>query len=123
MELSFPAICEAVAQRRPDDTALVFRDRSFTWQQVQDRTRRLAMVLLSAGLGPQGGNVGPHPVSALNPPESRVALYLLNGNEYLEGMLGSWKARCIPFNVNYRYVAAELRYLLEDSGAEAVIVA
>lgn len=122
MELSFPAICEAVAQRRPDDTALVFRDRSFTWQQVQDRTRRLAMVLLSAGLGPQGGNVGPHPVSALNPPESRVALYLLNGNEYLEGMLGSWKARCIPFNVNYRYVAAELRYLLEDSGAEAVIV-
>src|SRR3546814_524568 len=26
-----------------------------------------------------------------------------------------------PFNVNYRYVAEELRYLLNDSGAEAVV--
>src|SRR5690606_28246977 len=26
-----------------------------------------------------------------------------------------------PFNVNYRYVAEELRYLLHDSGAEAIV--
>jgi len=25
-----------------------------------------------------------------------------------------------PFNVNYRYVAAELRYLLRDAGARAI---
>ena len=30
-------------------------------------------------------------------------------------MLGSFKARVAPFNVNYRYVAEELRYLLTDS--------
>ena len=35
-----------------------------------------------------------------------------NGNEYLEGMLGAYKARVAPFNVNYRYVEEELRYLL-----------
>jgi 3-oxocholest-4-en-26-oate---CoA ligase len=50
-----------------------------------------------------------------------VALYLHNGNEYLEGMLGAWKARAAPFNVNYRYVAAELAYLLADSRAAAVV--
>ncbi len=44
-------------------------------------------------------------------------MYLHNGNEYLESMLGAFKARVAPFNVNYRYVAEELRYLLNDSRA------
>ena len=35
-------------------------------------------------------------------------------------MLGAFKARVAPFNVNYRYVAEELRYLLNDAGAKAV---
>ena len=37
-------------------------------------------------------------------------------------MLGAWKARVAPFNVNYRYVADELRYLLDDAGATAIVV-
>ncbi len=50
-----------------------------------------------------------------------MALYLHNGNEYLEGMVGAAKARCAAININYRYVAEELRYVLADSGATAVI--
>ena len=46
-------------------------------------------------------------------------MYLHNGNEYLEAMLGAFKARVAPFNVNYRYVADELRYLLSDAAAHA----
>ncbi len=53
--------------------------------------------------------------------QSHVALYLYNGNEYLEGMLGAFKARCAPFNVNYRYVEEELLYLFDNADAEAVI--
>ena len=49
-------------------------------------------------------------------------MYLHNGNEYLESMLGAFKARVAPFNVNYRYVAEELRYLLTDSRAAAIVV-
>ena len=45
--------------------------------------------------------------------QDHLAIYLHNGNEYLEAMLGSYKARVAPFNVNYRYVAEELRYLLD----------
>ena len=37
-------------------------------------------------------------------------------------MLGAFKARVAPFNVNYRYVAEELRYLLDDSRAAAIVV-
>ena len=36
-------------------------------------------------------------------------------------MLGAWRARVAPFNVNYRYVKNELQYLLADSGATALL--
>ncbi|HEY7938220.1 MAG TPA: AMP-binding protein, partial [Acidimicrobiales bacterium] len=50
-----------------------------------------------------------------------VALYLQNGNPYLEAMVGSWKARAAPVNVNYRYVAEELTHVLADSAAAVVV--
>jgi fatty-acyl-CoA synthase len=36
-------------------------------------------------------------------------------------MIGAWRARVAPFNVNYRYVKNELQYLLADSGATALL--
>jgi fatty-acyl-CoA synthase len=36
-------------------------------------------------------------------------------------MVGGFKARVAPVNVNYRYVAEELRYLLENSAAKAIV--
>ncbi len=36
-------------------------------------------------------------------------------------MLGAFKARTAPFNVNYRYVDEELVYLLRDSRARAIV--
>src|SRR5690606_21334750 len=53
--------------------------------------------------------------------QDHVALYLHNGNEYLEAMIGAFKARAAPFNVNYRYVAEELRYLLDNADTKAVV--
>ena len=50
-----------------------------------------------------------------------LGLYAYNGPEYVEGMLGAWRARVAPFNVNYRYVKNELQYLLADSGATALL--
>ena len=37
-----------------------------------------------------------------------VGLYLRNSVEHLEAMLACYKARAVPINVNYRYVADEL---------------
>ncbi len=117
-QLNMATITEAVAGAHPEREALVYRERILTWADVAERTRRLANVLQGHGLGIRA------PFASRPPWESvhdHVALYLHNGNEYLEGMLGSWKARCAPFNVNYRYVADELTYLFEDSSARAVI--
>ena len=119
MELNVPVICEAIAAEHPERDCLVFRDRPISWAAMQDRTRRLARVLNDAGVGPRGTFGEGERWRSVH---DHVALYLHNGSEYLEGMLGAWKARAAPFNVNYRYVAEELQYLLDDAGARAVVV-
>lgn len=105
VELNIAAICAAMASAYPQRESIVFRDRRLTWAQVDDRCRRLANLLVEAGLGTN----------------DRVALYLHNGNEYLEGMLGSYMARCAPTNINYRYTAGELAYVLNDSDAKVIV--
>jgi len=109
---------EAIADAVPERECLVFRDRRLAWADVRDRTRRLADVLRSAGLGCRRERAG---LEGWESGQDHVALYLFNGNEYLEGMLGAFKARCVPVNVNYRYVDEELVYLLEDSAARAIV--
>jgi acyl-CoA synthetase (AMP-forming)/AMP-acid ligase II len=118
MEHNLAHVHEAVAAAVPDRECIVWRDRRLTYADVTDRTRRLANHLLAQGLGVRAER------SALAGHESgqaHLACYLHNGNEYLEAMLGAYKARVAPFNVNYRYVAEELRYLLTDAGAEAIV--
>ena len=111
-------IHEAIAEAIPERECLVFRDRRFTWRQVTDRTRRLAAVLRAAGLG---CHIERDQLANWESGQDHVALYMYNGNEYLEGMLGAFKARCAPFNVNYRYVEKELLYLLENANTKVLI--
>jgi len=112
------AIHEAIAAAAPDAECLAAGTRRFSWRELTDRTRRLASLLRAAGLGchRERGELANHESG-----QDHVALYLYNGNEYLEGMLGAMKARCAPINVNYRYVEEELVYLLDNADARAVI--
>jgi fatty-acyl-CoA synthase len=112
------ALHEAIAAALPDQEALVCGERRFSWSALTDRTRRLAAVLRGAGLGCQRERAG---LANHESGQDHVGLYLYNGNEYLEGMLGAMKARCAPFNVNYRYVDEELVYLFDNADARAVI--
>ena len=117
--LSMAEIHEAIAATRPNDECLIFRDRRLTWQQVTDRTRQLANYLAAQGLGCRTERSN---LANWESGQDHLGIYLHNGNEYLEAMLGAWKARVAPFNVNYRYVASELEYLLTDSQATAIVV-
>ena len=119
IDIPLAAVHEAIAASRPDEYCLVFRDRRFTWQQITDRTRRLANALLDRGLGchTDRSELLNH-VSG----QDHLAIYLHNGNEYLESMLGALKARVCSLNVNYRYIAEELHYLLTDAQATAIVV-
>jgi len=117
--LGMAEIHEAIAATRPDQECLIFRDKRLTWGDVTDRTRRLANHLVSRG---HGCTTERDQLANWESGQDHLAIYLHNGNEYLEAMLGAWKARVAPFNVNYRYVASELEYLLTDSRATAVVV-
>jgi acyl-CoA synthetase (AMP-forming)/AMP-acid ligase II len=105
MEYNLADLWEKVVDTVPDHEALVCGERRLTYAQAEDRVNRLAHHLALRGIG-----AGDH-----------VALYLYNGVEYLEAMLAAFKLRAVPINVNYRYVEEELRYLLADADAKAVV--
>ena len=116
--LNLAVIHEAIAEAIPERECLVVGDRRFTWRETNDRSRRLAAVLREHGLGCRQERAG---LGGSESGQDHVALYCYNGNEYLEGMLGAFKARCAPFNVNYRYVEEELLYLFDNADARAVV--
>ncbi len=118
MDFHFPEVHEAIAAAIPDREAIVFRDRRISYAQLAERSRRLAGVLLSRGLhvSQERAELAPHESG-----QDHLAIYLHNGNEYLEGMLGAFKARVAPLNVNYRYVEEELLYLFDNSRARALL--
>jgi 3-oxocholest-4-en-26-oate---CoA ligase len=118
MDFNLATVHEAVAAAIADREAIVFRDRRLTSGQLTVRTRQLANHLLAAGfeVHAERGDL-----RGWESGQDHLALYLHNGNEYLEGMLGAYKARVAPFNVNYRYVAEELQYLLDDSKARGIV--
>jgi fatty-acyl-CoA synthase len=118
-DLAIGDVHEAIADSRADELCLVFRDRRLTWSQVTERTRRFANFLVDRGLGCHTERAA---LSGWESGQDHLAIYLHNGNEYLEAMLGAFKARVAPLNVNYRYVAEELQYLLTDSSAAAIVV-
>ncbi len=116
--LNLGFIHEAIAEKLGNRECLVFRNRRFTWDDVSDRTRRLAAVLKEYNLGCYRER---RDLRGWQSGQDHLALYLYNGNEYLEGMLGAFKARAVPFNINYRYVEDELLYVLTNASAKAII--
>jgi len=117
-EFNLGQVHETVAATVPDRECIVWRDRRLTYADVTDRSRRLASFLYRHGFGVHSER---STLAGHQSGQDHLGLYLYNGNEYLEGMLGAYKARVAPFNVNYRYVEEELRYLLRDSSARGLI--
>lgn len=118
MSHNLAQLFEAVASSVPDRDCVVFGPRRLSYATVQSRSRRLANFLLEQGLTMRTAR------SELVPWESgqaHIGLYLLNGNEYLESTFGAHAARCVPFNVNFRYTPTELASLFNDARADAVV--
>lgn len=111
-------IFDSIANEIGERDALVWQGRHITYRQLADRSKRFANALLAAGLGCRQERSGLQPWES---GQDHVALYLYNGNEYLEAAYGAYFARAVPVNVNYRYVEDELFYVLENSDARAVV--
>jgi fatty-acyl-CoA synthase len=102
--MNLASVWEQIADAQPEALALANADTSRTWAEFDDRASRLAGALEAAGIG-AGDN---------------VACAMYNGNEYIEAEFAAFKARAAPCNVNYRYVEAELQYLIDNSDSKAV---
>ena len=104
MNLDFASVWEMISDIVPDNDALICGDEVVTWKEYDKKSSKIATALSAAGLKAN----------------SKAGLYLNNSNEYLIAQNAIFKIGGIPINVNYRYVAEELIYLLDNSDSEAV---
>ncbi|HYA68039.1 MAG TPA: AMP-binding protein, partial [Acidimicrobiales bacterium] len=118
MDFNVAAVHEALGAALGDREAIVTTGRRWSWADLQERSRRLGNFFAENGLRVHVERTGlaPHECG-----QDTVAIYLHNGAEYLETMLGAFKARLAPCNVNYRYVEAELSDLLADMRPRAIV--
>ena len=119
MEFNLALVFRAIAQSISDRHCVIYRDRMFTYAEIDRRTDELARYFTASGLG-----VIRAPRSELEQWQSgqdHVGIMLYNCNEYLETMLAAYKARLAPFNINYRYTISELAYLLADASPRALV--
>jgi acyl-CoA synthetase (AMP-forming)/AMP-acid ligase II len=107
-----------VARTIPDQTFLVWRGSRLSYAEVDRRVDGFANYLTSVGLG---CHTEREALAGHESGQDHLGIYLRNGNEYLEAMIGSYRARVAPFNTSYRYVEDELLYLLTDSKSKALV--
>jgi len=117
-EFTVPAVAETVAATVGDREFIVHGGRRLTDREVVTRANRLARYLHGRGLGchTERDRLAGHETG-----QDLLGIYAYNGPAWVEGMLGVFRARVAPFNVNFRYVADELRSLLADAGASALL--
>lgn len=89
----------------PERVAAICGDRRVTYAQLEERANRLAHHLADLGVGPG----------------SHVGVYSRNSIEAVETMVAAYKLRAVAVNVNYRYVATELRYIFDDADLVALV--
>lgn len=117
-EWSLAAVQDVLAATVPDREMLVCGDMRRTFGEVAARTRSLAAFLGSRGIGIREERAG---LERWECGQDPVALLLYNCAEYIEAMLGAYRARAVPFNVNQHYRPAEIGALFEDVGVRAVV--
>ena len=101
-----PNAFRKIAVDRPDDLALVFKERRFTWNQLSERVCRVANALLANGI--RKGD--------------RIAIISNNSVEYVELILGSIAAGACFVPLPTMSGSEALGQMVEDSGAKLIAV-
>jgi acyl-CoA synthetase (AMP-forming)/AMP-acid ligase II len=94
------------AKKYPTTVALKDRDRSYTYPETNQRVNRLAHRLLSLGLS-KG---------------DKVAVFMENSIEIVEIFLATAKTGLVIVPINFRLVAREVEYIVDNSDAKAFFV-
>jgi acyl-CoA synthetase (AMP-forming)/AMP-acid ligase II len=89
----------------PEEPAYIHDDRIISWGETTRRTNNLVRSLIERGAKP----------------DDKLAVYMRNRPEYMESLAASYKARMVHVNINYRYKADEVWYILENADAQTVV--
>jgi len=99
-------LIRSMVRRSPDRTGIVFENRSFTWNEVNERVNRFANALLSLGLR-KGDKVG---------------IFAHNSHWYVETYYALAKAGLVSVPIDWQSAPAAAAYTLNDSEAKAVVI-
>jgi len=103
---NFGDVLEAVATASRSDAPATIHDGVVTtWPDAKQRMDRLAHAMIARGV--QGGD--------------KVAFYLRNGPAYSELAGACFLASLVHCNINYRYNAQEVGYIVDNSDATVVV--
>ena len=89
----------------PAKEAVVDGEKRLSYRELNQRVNRLANALL--GLGLRNGD--------------RMAILSYNRLEFIEGIMAAAKLGLVLVPLNWRLTAAELTFILNDSGAETLL--
>jgi acyl-CoA synthetase (AMP-forming)/AMP-acid ligase II len=103
--VNFATYADTVARNDPEGLAMSDHTREVTFAELAGEVNAVANAL--EDLGVEAGD--------------RVALYLPNSVGFMTAYLGAMKRGAIPFPINMRFQGEEVRYVLEDAGAVAVV--
>lgn len=104
-DISIACFLERAKNQHPDKPAITFKDKTYTWQQVYDRTVLLACYLRDRGV--ESGD--------------RVACLGLNSNKYFELFFACSFIGAITVPINFRLSEKEIDDIIEDCYPKLVL--
>lgn len=93
------------AKSKPEADALIFPDQRLRYGELYAAARRWARVFMALGVEPR----------------EHIGLQLHTCPEFVEAMFGAALAGAVTVPINARYVAGELRYILENGDLVTVV--
>ncbi|WP_332645840.1 class I adenylate-forming enzyme family protein [Lysinibacillus sp. 54212] len=103
MDLTKPILYHA--HRTPDHTALVYGEKTYSYQELNEEINRYSHGLIAQGI--QKGD--------------KVSLFLKNSDAFIIAAYSIWKAGGVVVPINFRLTQPELSYILQQSDSVAVI--
>ncbi|MBS3731913.1 MAG: acyl--CoA ligase [Desulfobacterales bacterium] len=105
-EISIYDLFARTVERQPEDTAVIFLDKSATYRQLNDLVCRYAALLKDLGIGK--GDV--------------VAAMLPNSLQHIVAFYGATMIGAVHSPINVMYQSDEVAYQVKDSGASVILI-